>query len=382
MPPDKKQSPGDWIRSFFAGRLRSLSLAVFGTVSVDESNPSQLLPSTTYSLSPFGMSDLQQETYKFPVNVIRSGSKNGKFEHGPFRISRFHNGYVSGNGRGFDGRSRLVLDSVASHQHKVNNPGLLRTRRALRKCGVYMNLNWWPGTGNIFHWNRDVLSRAYALNALTSETSIKLIASDAPFDYQTHGLQRLSQIFENVDVVHQKFGEWWRVDELVVPSQAPYLTGSGFLHPDVADFVRDVNLHGVPVNHQEVPILYVSREKSRHRRILDEEKLLREIQSNFPIKVAQLESYSYLEQMMLMQSVEVLVGAYGAGLSHVLFTKRRGLIEIHNGDSQETHFATLALAARCPYRQIQGGRSNGQQDFELGENGIAGVLRALAEMVN
>jgi capsular polysaccharide biosynthesis protein len=117
-------------------------------------------------------------------------------------------------------------------------------------------------------------------------------------------------MFENVEVVHQKFGEWWQVDEVVVPSQAPYLLVSGFLHPEVADFVRNVNLKDVRESPVRIPVLYISRAKSRHRRILDEQQLLKEMNSNFPIKVVHMESYSYLEQMILMQSVEVLVGAY------------------------------------------------------------------------
>lgn len=381
MEQRNKQSPRQWVRGILTRYFRRLSLLLFGTVSVDESSPTELLPSVTYSIAQFQMTQLQQETYKFPVEVISSSSPLGDFEHEPFRISRFPGGYVSGNGRVFDVRGRLVMDSVASHQHKVTNPGFLRTRRALRKGGVYLNLNWWPGTGNIFHWNRDVLSRAYALKGLPSDTSIKVIAPDSRLEYQTHGLERLSQMFDNVEVVHQKFGEWWRVDEVVVPSQAPYLTGSGFLHPKVADFVRDVNLEGATKSQERIPVLYISREKSRHRRILDEQQLLKEMNSNFPIRVAYLESYSYLDQMVLMQSVEVLVGAYGAGLTHILFSKRQGLIEIHNGDSRETHFATLALATRCPYVQVQGRQSDFRQDFELGKPGIARVLSALGEMV-
>lgn len=328
------------------------------------------------------MEQLQQETYKFPVGVIRSGSTTGEFEHESFRVAQFSRGYISGNGRVFDRHRRLVLDSAASHLHKVANPGFFRTRQAVHKRGVYLNLNWWPGTGNIFHWNRDVLSRAYALVGVPRDIPVHIVAPATQLEYQTHGLHRLSHSFRNIDIVYQNFGDWWRVDEVIVPSQAPYLTGSGFLHPEVADFVRNVNLKFVPVKEQKIPILYVSREKSRHRRILDEDQLLMEMQSNFPVKVVQLESYSYLEQMTLMQSVEVLVGVYGAGLTHVLFTKRKGLIEIHNGDSKETHFATLALAARCPYVQVQGRKSDDKQDFELGKSGIQGVLRALHQMTS
>ena len=381
VKPGNRQPIGRWVRAALTRYFRRLSLSIFGTVSVDQSGPYELLPSITYSITEFQMTQLQQETYKFPVGVISGSSQMGEFEHKPFRISRFPSGYVAGNGRAFDSRGRLVLDSVASHQQKVTNPGFFRTRRALRRSGVYLNLNWWPGTGNIFHWNRDVLSRAYALRGIPSDTSIKVIAPDSRLEYQTHGLERLGQMFENVEVVHQKFGEWWQVDEVVVPSQAPYLTGSGFLHPEVADFVRDVNLKDVIESPVRIPVLYISREQSRHRRILDEQQLLKELHSNFPIRVAHLESYSYVEQMSLMQSVDVLVGAYGAGLTHVLFSKRQGLIEIHNGDSKETHFATLALATRCPYVQVQGGQSDVRQDFELGKSGIAAVLSALGEMV-
>ncbi len=98
--------------------------------------------------------------------------------------------------------------------------------------------------------------------------------------------------------------------------------------------------------------------------------------------VVQLESLSYLEQMQLMQTVGIIVGPYGAGLTHVLFSKRQGLVEIHNGDSKETHFMTLALASRCPYIRVQGGKSRPNQDFELGAYGIRATVAAIDGLLN
>lgn len=361
--------------------LRTPLLKFFGTTTVDSHGPRVLLPAVAYSTSAFGMNRLQQETYKFPVGTISDGGFDGVHDHGAFRWSVFNNACIAGNGRVLDSRARLVLDSVASHRQKVTNPGWLRVATARRMKGTVLNLNWWPGTGNIFHWNRDVLARAYVLSTQSLTGEITLVAPEHLFEYQRHSIQQLISMFPNCVWTTQAFNEWRRVDSAIVPSTRPYLVGSGYLHPEVADFVRDVNVHSVPPQSQEVKVLFVSRGKSKHRRILDEDKLIGVLRKVSDISVACLEDLSYLQQMALMQSVDILVGPYGAGLTHILFTRRHGLLELHNGDSRETHFATLAVACRAPYEQVRGGTSDSRQDFSLGTDGIEAACEALKRLL-
>jgi len=369
------------VRGWLFSHLSTRLLKFFGTTTVDVHGATVILPALTFSIREFGMNRLQQETYKFPVGIISDGGFDGVHDHGAFRWSIFNNAFVAGNGRVLDSRARLVLDSVASHRQKVTNPGWLRAASARRTEGTILNLNWWPGTGNIFHWNRDVLSRAFVLTCESRPPAVTLVVPEGLLEYQRHAVERLVSIFPDCEWRTQAFDEWRRADSVIVPSTHPYPVGSGFLHPEVADFVREVNTHLVPNASQDVRVLFVSRRKSKHRRVLDEDNLISALQKVSAVSVAYLEDLSYEQQMSLMQSVDILVGPYGAGLTHILFTRRRGLLEIHNGDSQETHFSTLALACRSPYVQVRGSNSNAQQDFTLGPNGIESVCEALERLI-
>ena len=368
-------------RDLLVSWMRVPLLKFFGTTTVDLHENNILLPAVAFSTREFGMNRLQQETYKFPVEIISDGGFDGVHAHSSFRWAIFNDAYVAGNGRVLDSRARLVLDSVASHRQKVTNPGWLRAATARRLDGTILNLNWWPGTGNIFHWNRDVLSRAYVLRSESRPTSITLVVPERLLEYQRHCVERLVSIFPDCAWTTQDFHEWRRADSVVLPSMHPYWVGSGFLHSEVADFVRDINVHAVLPQIQRVKVLFVSRRKSRHRRILDEDELIVALKKVSDVSVVCLEDLSYPQQIALMQSVDILVGPYGAGLTHILFTRRQGLLEIHNGDSNETHFATLALSCRSPYMQVRGTSSNAQQDFSLGPNGIEAACEALKRLI-
>jgi capsular polysaccharide biosynthesis protein len=365
------------VRGLLVSRLRTRLLKFFGTTTVDKHGATVILPAHEFSTREFRMNRLQQETNKVPVEIVSDGGFDGVHDHGAFRWSTFNNAFVSGNGRVFDSRARLVLDSVASHRQKVTNPGWLRAATARRTKGTILNLNWWPGTGNFFHWNRDVLSRAFVLTCESRPPAVTLVVPEGLLEYQRHAVERLVSMFPDCQWTTQAFDEWRRADSVIVPSTYPYPIGSGFLHPEVADFVRVVNTHSVPRVSQEVRVLYVSRSKSKHRRVLDEDKLISALKKVSVVSVACLEDLSYQQQMALMQSVDILVGPYGAGLTNVLFTRRRGLLEIHNGDSQQTHYATLALSCRSPYVQVRGSNANAQQDFSLGPNGIETACESL-----
>lgn len=370
-----------WILGIVESRLRKSSLWLFGTTSIQSLDNVELLSEVQYSTREFGMLCLEQETYKFPVGIRKTSCSDGIHLQPRFQYSTIPDGVIAGNGRVFDSRSRLVEESVASHHEKAGNPGFLRTRKAQDRPGVALNLNWWSGTGNIYHWNRDVLARAYVLKALDSSKEINLVVPSRRLPYQDHGISRLLRMYPKLKLVEQQFGDWVRYEEVIVPGCNSVDVGSGFLHPEVADFVREINLLGVPENPRSIPLLYVSRCKSRHRRVLDEEKLINELSAIAPVQVVNLEDYSYLEQMQLMNSVEILVGPYGAGLTHLLFTQQNALVEIHNGDSRETHFATLALACGARYTQIQGLKSDERQDFRLGPQGIRVLRDVTAEFL-
>lgn len=327
------------------------------------------------------MECLEEENYKFPVKVSRSSCNLGLHTQPTFMFTKINDGIISGDGRVLDYKRRLVWESVPTHHRGAVNPGFLRTRNCKVRKGSALALNWWPGRTSFYHWNRDVLPRAFVLETLRSHQEICVVAPHKLEPYHKHSLDQLHLLYQNVRIVQEELGSWTRYERVVVPRCNSNDRGSGFLHPEVADFVRWVNLNGLSESGERIPVLYLSRSKARRRRLRDERQLIEVLSEAVPLTVVDVEDLSYKNQLQLMSRVEILVGPFGAGLTNLLFTRRTALVEIHNGDSKETHFATLALACRSKYVQVRGGASDLNQDFSLGWRGIQDVRNSVLRLV-
>jgi len=366
----------------FARYFPSFTRKLFGEVTVDELNPKVILPEHRVAANSTGSSDFVEETYKWPVStVVTPFEYETSFLSGAFRFVKLDKAVIAGDGRVFDANRRFIVDSAASHLNSVFHPGKFQPIPTRIINGVVLNLNWWPGTGSIYHWNRDVLSRAFVLTKFADQP-ITLVFPSPMTPFQKHAASQLVKLFPLCQIQTLELGEWVQVDECIVPSAAPYKRGSGYLHPEVAEFVRKVNVFEVAESGSEITVAFVSRSKAGHRRIRNENVLLSEMRSHMSVQVFHMEDFDCPSQMAIVQRVRVLVGAFGAGLTYANFTKGSGLVEIHNGDSRETHFATFALSRNIPYAQIQGGMSDAMQDFELDELARAKVTEAVMQFLS
>jgi hypothetical protein len=83
------------------------------------------------------------------------------------------------------------------------------------------------------------------MTALKNLEQLQLVVPSDRLPYQDHSINRLLQMFPNSTLVEQEFSEWSRYENVIVPTCNSQDIGSGFLHPQVADFVRSVNLYGI-----------------------------------------------------------------------------------------------------------------------------------------
>ncbi len=354
---------------------------MFGSRRLAEGSLETLVPAARVEVAQPWMDAFVQENYKWPVRSIRTPIDGDRwFVQGAFRCGRVKGALVAGDGRVFDHRGRFLVESAPSHLSRVINPGPLRPPLTRRIEGPVLNLNWWVGNANIFHWNRDVVSRAFILRHL-SDLPVTLVLPGPMRPHQYHAATRLTAMFPACRVVELGDGEWIEVEECILPNQGPYPLGSGYLHPEVAAFVRDVNILGVALDGPPIPVAWVSRAKSKLRRIRNEAEIVEALRGITDVKVLELEDIDYPSQMALMQRVGVLAGVYGAGLTHAYFTRGEGLVEVHNGNSRETHFATLAQSRSIPFAQVQGGECDRNQDFEVDSEACEAVVLAVAGML-
>jgi hypothetical protein len=361
------------------GMVRSFSRKINGTISAHDLVVSQVLPPEIIEFSKSHISEFVQESYKWPTSLIRTPLGSGSsFRDAGVGIANFADCVVAGDGRAFDSRHRLITESLATHDYQAFNPGRWAHSPSLELDGPVLALNWWSGNTNLYHWLRDVFARAFVLTELHDEP-INIVCTKDPRPFQRHGLDALLRRFPQCRLHELEPSEKVRVENLVQPCMNKYIRGNGFLRREVADFVRDIYLDGVAVK-QETALVYISRAEVGSRRILDESELIDRVSQRFSIHVSQIEQLPFADQLSLMAGTKVLMGIYGAGLIHLLFTKRNGLVEIHNGDSRETHFSTLSSGLGVPYAVVQGGPANRNQDFRLGNRGIDELLSILERM--
>ena len=323
-----------------------------------------------------------QETYKWPKRVLTvSVGTAGVYRDPGVAVVRVPGAIVAGDGRAFDSDHRLVAESLATHDYQAVNFGPWTQRPDTEIDGPAINLNWWSGSTNVYHWLRDVFPRAFALTHLFADDSFTIIGPSAPTPFQQHGFDALLRRFPGARYVGLDYGRKVRVEALIQPCMAPYVRGCGYLRPEVATFVREVYLAGVSPAILPTRHTYISRANTSSRRLVNEAEVLERIHERIPLNVLRIEELPWRDQLAAMSATNVLAGVYGAGLVHMLFTRGGGVVEIHNGDSVETHFATLAAGCGVPFVSVQGGPADRMQDFSLSNRQTDVLIAALETSV-
>lgn len=357
--------------------IRALSLRIFGVVDASAVTPGELLlPPFDVSLADDGVDALREEIDHAPLRIATSALASDRIvRHPAYRLHLLTDAVVGGDGRVFDARMRLVRDSMLTHMHTAVNRGRLGGVPDARSRGLHVNLNWWVGSTNIYHWHRDVVSRAWWLTRHGDREEVRVVHPADPTPFERHTLEAIARRHRCVRLVPLARGERLRAERLALATATEYLPGSGTLHPEVARWIREVNLEGVDTAGPVVDVLYTSRTGATHRRMRDEEELETVLRDRFGATVVRMETLPVAEQMALAARSRVLVSIFGAGLAQVLFTRGDGVVEVANADTRQTHFLTLARSLGVPYRRVEGGAADDAQDFTLGADARARVLR-------
>ncbi|MEY2740608.1 MAG: hypothetical protein RL283_710 [Actinomycetota bacterium] len=363
--------------------IRALSLRIFGVVRVGDIAPGEtLLPSVEVDLAAAGVDALREEIDHAPLRIaVTPLPPDRTVRHPAYRLHVLPDALVAGDGRVFDARARLVRDSMLTHMHTAVNRGRLGGAATARLPGLHLNLNWWVGSTNIYHWHRDVVSRAWWLSGHDGRDTVTVLHPEDPTPFERHTLGALERRYPWVRLAPLARAARVRVERLAIATATEYLPGSGLLHPEVARWVRSVNLDGVDATGPQVDVLYTSRAGATHRRLRDEAELEGMLRETFGATVVRMETLPVAAQMALAARARVLVSVFGAGLAQVFFTLGDGVVEVSNSDARQTHFLTLAHSLGVPHRRVEGGRADDAQDFTLGPEGRDRVRREVAALL-
>jgi len=361
--------------------IRASGRRVFGVRSYQD-EAEVLLGSSEVIFTDPRVEDFVQETYKWPKQVLVTAvGKRGVYRDPGVGTVRLRAAIVAGDGRVFDRHHRLVRESLATHDYQAVNFGPWTQRADIEVDGLAINLNWWSGNTNVYHWLRDVFSRAFVLTGLEPDAALSIIGPSSPTAFQQHGFDALMDRYPGARYVGLEYGHKAQVETLLQPSMPPYVRGCGYLRPEVGQFVREVQCAAITPAVLGSPNTYISRANTTSRRLLNEGEVLERVTQRVAMNVLRIEELGWRDQIAAMMSTQVLAGVYGAGLVHMLFTQQHGVVEIHNGDSSETHFATLAAGCGLPFVSVQGGPADQVQDFSLSTAQMDVLVAALEGMV-
>ncbi|OCR00908.1 hypothetical protein BCD67_24450 [Oscillatoriales cyanobacterium USR001] len=171
-------------------------------------------------------------------------------------------------------------------------------------------------SGNVyFHWMVDVLPRIelLRLSGIDFDKIDWFLVNNSQQPFQQETLKALgvpkNKILASDNHPHIQ------AKQLIVPSFPGYL---GWPPLWVIDFLRREFLTGITPLSSYPERIYISRNKARYRRVLNEEKVIEEL-SKFGFVRILLESLPLSEQIALFFHAKVIVAPHGSGLTNTIF---------------------------------------------------------------
>lgn len=213
-----------------------------------------------------------------------------------------------------------------------------------------------------YHWLLEYLPRLQWINSIVRSSGLPprvLIPYDPP-PFVIDSLHLLGIPPE--DLVYWP-GGICRVEKMWVPHHYPHAREADYaVSKRDIDWVKNA-LGQAAANHlssdrdrSERPRrIYVSRQRARTG---DPEAGLRRISNLYEVagdlvergfEILDLSSMSLSDQIRTVSNAEIIAGPHGAGLTHMIFTRRAHVVEIFPESSPLPFFPILAAASGCPY---------------------------------
>lgn len=230
-----------------------------------------------------------------------------------------------------------------------------------------------------YHWIADLLLRYGLLikAGYTADSFDKIIIGNHAKRFQKDTLEVLGLLGAGQDkvILTAEHPLIW-AKSLVVPSYPAM--GQGF-HPWHMEMLRSWFL---PAVKDALPTLepnariYVSRGQATYRRVMNEEAVMT-LLTGYGFKVVQLETLSFLEQVALMASSEMVVAPHGSGLTNIIFCRPgTKIIEIFSPEMVGAYYWIISDLCQLDYYYTIGDRLRSEK-YDHTWNASADVLVSL-----
>lgn len=241
-------------------------------------------------------------------------------------------------------RTEAILRSL-----NRSRPALFRSRQTLDQ-GVWISDQW---SRNYFHWITDALPRVGLARQLGVSAPLVIPEFVAQ---RAHVIESLNWLGENWLLADE--GRHLKVAKLHMFSP---LAPTGNPDPYLIDRLRDTLLaplrsESSRANEDKTSAperIWVSRQKTRRRRISNEGQIRDLIEKN-GFLIVYPEDLNFAEQVELFSSAKVIAGLHGAGLTNMVFMEEGSTVcEVRRfGDFHNNSFFALADAAGHNYRYL------------------------------
>ena len=225
---------------------------------------------------------------------------------------------------------------------------LIKKKRTLKEENYLLVYDDW--TNAHYHWFCDLLPRLFVIKDRLKDYT--LLLPDTAY-VRDQGLKSLA-FFE----LQPAAIEFIQEDELVKVKKLSVLTHtclSGYINDKIMQDMRAFISTKVDYSHSPDRKLYITRDKARYRKVLNEPEVLAVVK-DFGYEVIRYEDYSFEEQVALTASAKSIVAMHGAGLVNMLYLHPEGsVLEFRRNKIYHNQcFWHLAKALRLKYFYLFG----------------------------
>jgi capsular polysaccharide biosynthesis protein len=201
---------------------------------------------------------------------------------------------------------------------------------------------------NYYHFLVDNLSRFDLLNQeyFSQYEQINLLCPGGLRPTEEYFVSKLCP--PNVSILNLEPDALYRPEKYIFLS-FPTRRSSGYVPGPFVSRLREQVSHGEVASRTRR--LYISRRKASHRRVRNEEALMRSLQGR-GFRRYDLEDLGPQKQIQLFREAELVVAPHGAGLANLLFATGITVVELQASRNVAPHFYLLCKRLNHDYRFI------------------------------
>lgn len=191
-----------------------------------------------------------------------------------------------------------------------------------------------------FHWMCDALPRLIQIKDFTNKYPILIPDIFLNYKYIEESLKILDVNYKIYDSSKDL-----RVKKLLISS---HIAESGNYNKENILKTREILTDKSQILNTDK--IWLSREKSKHRKIKNEDEL-KKILYQFNYKIVHPEDYSFQEQSQILSNSKVVAGLHGGGLTNIIYLKENSILfEIRrDGDEENNCYFSLASELDLKY---------------------------------